>query len=177
MTKLNKILLGAGLLISFVATPATASAQNIDPWTGSVPGENIDFSQGETLKRIRTLINRGDTDDAVRISQRFVDTLMSGRSGPTNSILYDAYNALCVSLTSNKQYEDAMKACGSAIDMTPNRWQAINSRGSLNFRTGKYSEALNDYKKALEMAPNRNSDITTVLEHNIKISQSKLSSN
>mgnify|MGYP000409810329 FL=1 len=177
MTKLNKIVIGAGLLLGFVTAPVTATAQSIEPWTGSIPGDNIDFSQGETLKKIRSLINRGDTEDAVRISQRFVDRLTSGRTGSTNSVLYDAYNALCISLTSNKQYDDAMKACEAAINMTPNRWQAVNSRGSLNFRTGKYTEALSDYQNALKMAPDRNSDISAVLEHNIKISQSKLNSN
>jgi Tfp pilus assembly protein PilF len=87
---------------------------------------------------------------------------------------YDAFNALCLSLTADKQFSKAMEACDNAIEHSPKRWQAFNSRGSLNYKNGKFDSALNDYRIALENAPNQ-SGVKKIIEHNIKISEPRVS--
>jgi len=165
------LVLGLGL------SAISANAQDYEPWTGSVVGATINFGNNDSLKTIRKLINEGDTVGAVRESRKMVTSIsLNERSGKKSSIQYDAFNALCLSLTSNKEYDEAMKACNSAIEHSPRRWQAINSRGSLNFKTSKYSDALADYRNALDRAPDVKS-IKRIIEHNIQISEVRNSGN
>ena len=151
--------------------------QEYEPWTGAVAGSNIHLGSNENLKSVGRLINRGRTEGAVRAASRYLDSLTSNqRSGRTSTYVYDAYNALCIALTADKQFDKAMEACDQAIEMSPARWQAINSRGSLNYKTGKYEAALNDYREALEKAPNL-TRVRKIIEHNVEISQARVMGN
>lgn len=164
-------------MISLMCGLPLCKAQEYEPWTGSVTGATVHFGTHESLKSIRRLINEGKTTEAVLMSEVFVNQLArNDRSGQTSKYKYDAFNALCLSLTADKQFEKAIKACNDAIKYSPKRWQAYNSRGSLNYKYGKYDNALNDYKMALENAPNQ-TGIKKIIEHNIKISISRVSNN
>ena len=125
------------------------------------------------LSDIRRKLNEGDITDAVRLAERYVEGIeANSRSGKTTRYRYDAYNALCISLTAQKSYDKALEACNTAIKDSPNRWFAYNSRGSLNYRTGKFADAVKDYRLALENAP-QVGDISSVLEHNIRLAEAK----
>lgn len=177
MNKKSKI--GASLIAAFclLTLTNTGYAQDYEPWTGAVPGANINLGSGEELIRVRTLINEGKTSDAVRLARRFVESFsINERSGRTSRFLYDGYNALCISLTADKQFSEAMDACNAAINHSPKRWQAINSRGSLNYTSENFEAALRDYKKAYEMSPDVDR-IKKIIEHNIKISQARVDEN
>jgi len=164
------IILSPNLCVTF------SQAQTYEPWTGAVVGANINLGNNEVLKNIRLLINQGKTGDAVREAEKFVYRVTSpGLAQQTSRFYYDGYNALCISLTAHKEYERAMTACDTAVQNKPTKWIAINSRGSLNYKMGNFSAALNDYRKALENAPNTE-HITRILEHNIKISEARVSS-
>ncbi len=177
MRKLHYITLFLALLTVATVRTSVGHTQEYEPWTGAVTGANIHFGNDETLKSIRRMINEGKTEDAVRESQKFLSRLINNsRSGRTSSYEYDAYNALCISLTSNKQYKDAIEACNTAIEMAPGRWQALNSRGSAHYKNGQYAEALNDYNNALVRAPSADR-IRKIIEHNIEISQERVSGN
>lgn len=173
MLKLSNIF----ILAFFVMGISVSSSQEYEPWTGSVTGATIHFGTHDSLKSIRRLINEGKTAEAVLMSEVFVNQLTrNDRSGQTSQYKYDAFNALCLSLTADKQFKEAIIACNNAIEHSPKRWQAYNSRGSLNYKNGKYDIALNDYKMALENAPNQ-TGIRKIIEHNIKISESRISNN
>lgn len=173
----KKMVVGAGMLLALIAPSTFVQAQVVEPWTGTVVGSNIDLASGNTLNGIRAMLNRGETENAVRTSKRYVNELTSeSRSGRTSNLLYDAYNALCISLSANSEYDDALEACNNAIDHTPKRWLAFNSRGTLNYKSGNYAEALSDYRSALENAPDQSST-TRVIEHNIRISEARISGN
>jgi len=174
--KIKSSLISVGFILCTVVS-MPSNAQNVEPWTGAAPGSNLNFSEGDIINDIRNRLNKGEVDDAVRMSQRYVDRLESGRrDGQTNSLIYDAYNALCISLTAAGNYDEAMDACNFAINQSPKRWQSVNSRGSLNYKTGKYADALNDYRNALDLAP-KGEQITRIIEHNVKITQAKLAAN
>ncbi|MDG1708572.1 MAG: hypothetical protein P8H03_07405 [Emcibacteraceae bacterium] len=163
--------------MTYILISHKSIAQEYEPWTGSTVGASINFGNHETLIHIRKLINQGKIDSAVRESEKFINNLNTlSRSGKTSKYLYDAYNALCISLTANKEYQKAEEACNFAIKDTPNRWQAFNSRGSMNYRNGSFSSALTDYRQALENAPNTK-HIKRIIEHNVRISEARVSGN
>lgn len=166
----------AGILIASGLTilPLMSSAQQApEPWTGNVPGDNFSFASNDQLRSIRDMLNNNDINGAVNSAKRYVSSLERfERSGQTSQYKYDAYNALCIGLTAQKNYDEAREACDNAIKDSPNRWFAYNSRGSLNFRSGNYADAIKDYNLALERAPNTG-HIVEILEHNINLAQSK----
>lgn len=171
MLKQSKLYIFIGLIIGM----SSGHAQEYEPWTGSVVGATIHFGTHDSLVSIRRLINEGKTSEAVLMAQTFVNSLSrNDRSGQTVRYKYDAFNALCLSLTADKQFLNAEAACNSAIEHSPKRWQAYNSRGSLNYKNGNYNTALSDYRIALENAPNQ-SGIKKIIEHNIKISEFRVS--
>ncbi|MCP5381309.1 MAG: hypothetical protein H6912_02990 [Kordiimonadaceae bacterium] len=165
-------------LVHSIFMTTLARSQNYEPWTGAVVGARIDFSKDDALDKIRKLINEGDTIGAVREANKIVSSLAQiERGGAAETIFrYDAYNAYCISLTANKEYEKAMEACNEAIKQLPSRWQAFNSRGSLNYKTENFKQALSDYQSALGRAPDA-PQIKRLLEHNIKIAEVRVSGN
>ena len=173
LNKTKTCLTAVGIAIAFGLT-SNASAQSVgDPWTGAIPGANYHFSGDDLLKDIRSLLNNGKIDEAVSLARRNVDGFeRDTRSGKTSKLRYDAYNALCISLTAQKSYDDAKKACDTAVEDTPGRWMAYNSRGNLNMKMGNFSEALNDYNLALGNAPD-SSNVRSILQHNVQLAQSK----
>lgn len=177
MKKITNIILFLSIFIGTFLSYSLSQAQEYEPWTGAVVGANIHLGNHDTLKSIRRLINEGKTEEAVQESKKFINRLESNsRSGRTSRYEYDAYNALCISLTSNKQFEEAGDACNTAIDISPSRWEALNSSGSLNYKIGNYAQALNDYRSALERAPS-SARIKKIIEHNVNISEARVSGN
>lgn len=171
LNKTKSCLTAAGFILALgFATNATAQTVG-DPWTGAVPGANYQFEGSGTLMNIRTLLNDGKVDEAVNLARRHAKSFeRNTRSGKTSSLRYDAYNALCISLTAQKSYEDANKACNTAVEDTPGRWMAYNSRGNLKMKMGNFTEALNDYNFALDNAP---SNMKSILQHNVQLAQSR----
>ncbi|MCC3862151.1 tetratricopeptide repeat protein [Pseudemcibacter aquimaris] len=177
MPNLSKIsfVLSMALMVTFATVKA--NAQEYEPWTGTVTGATIHLGSHDTLSNIRRMINAGRTAEAVLESKKFIASLNTNtRSGVTHRYLYDGYNALCISHTAHKEFDEALKACDQAIEHTPARWQAYNSRGSLNYKTGNFANALNDYRSALENAPDA-THIRRIIEHNIRISEARVTEN
>ena len=101
MIKLSKLYIFIGLIIGASA----AQAQEYEPWTGSVSGATIHFGTHDSLVSVRRLINEGKTTEAVLMAEVFVKQLSrNDRSGQTVRYKYDAFNALCLSLTADKQF-------------------------------------------------------------------------
>jgi tetratricopeptide (TPR) repeat protein len=168
----------ASTALVFGLSSTVALAQNAaEPWTGTIPGDTIYFSGGNSLKQIRSLLNEGKVDKAVVFAKQHAkSTDIESRSGKKPKMRYDAYNALCLSLTAQKEYDEAKEACDTAVKDSPNRWMAYNSRGSLNLRTGNYSEAGNNYRMAMEKAPSTGK-FKSILEHNMNLAQNRVSPN
>ncbi|MBL4601531.1 MAG: tetratricopeptide repeat protein [Emcibacteraceae bacterium] len=165
------------IFFAFCLLATISNAQQLEPWLGAVVGETIHLGNDNRLSTVRRLINEGNTEGAVREAKKLVTTLKLSkmyRASQRTRYRYNIYNALCISLTSNNEYEDALAACNEAIDSDPHRWHAINSRGSLNYKMGNYTKALTDYQRALNKAPERKR-IKRIIEHNIKISEARIS--
>jgi tetratricopeptide (TPR) repeat protein len=173
---LKNIITRAALVFGLSTTIAISQTAT-EPWTGTIPGDTINLTGGDNLKQIRTLLNEGKIDKAVIFAQQNVKSIDGeSRSKKTSTHRYDAYNALCLALTAQQKYDDAKEACNTAIKDSPNRWMAYNSRGSLNLKTGNFSDSSNDYRMAMENAPS-SGNFKSILEHNMKLAQNKMSSN
>lgn len=176
ISKLKQFAVSAVILLSVSLVPTIGHTQAEEPWTGSVVGATINLGNAGTLIQIRSLLNKGKAELAVTESRKFIKQLARGsRGGKTSRFTYEAYNALCISLTTTGAFDEAMEACNTAIDINESRWQAINSRGSLHYKSGKYQEALADYRRAYELAPELER-FNKVIEHNIKIAEAKATS-
>ncbi len=158
--------------VAMIAGSFTANAQSaIEPWTGAIPGGNYEFPGNSSLNSIRKLLNEGRVDAAVTFAKRNVASQKrDSRSGRTSEGIYDAYNALCVALTADQNYDEAIEGCDNAIAENSDRWMAYNSRGTANLKKGNYSDALSDYDMAMQNSPN-SSGIREILEHNRQIAQ------
>lgn len=177
MLRFQTTILSSLITLSLTLCVTASHAQNVEPWTGAVVGETIDIGSDGDLKNIRQLINEGKIEAAVRMAEKFVNSVSSpGLAQRTTSHYYNGYNALCISLTAHKEYERAMEACDTAVQHEPSKWLAVNSRGSLKYKMKNFSAALNDYRTALENAP-KTKNITRIIEHNIKISEARASGN
>ncbi|MCC3862152.1 hypothetical protein [Pseudemcibacter aquimaris] len=170
--KQKAIALGAAVLLGISALPASSVAQTAtEAWTGAIPGDTIYFGTDDNLVRIRGMLNNGDIDRAVVFASEYAESFEENkRSGKTSPRRYDAYNALCLALSAQKNYDAAREACDEAINESPERWMAYNSRGSLNLKSGNARAAAEDYRKALEYAPDTG-DIKAILEHNVQLAQ------
>ncbi|MDG1996831.1 MAG: tetratricopeptide repeat protein [Emcibacteraceae bacterium] len=173
---LKNIITSAALIFG-LSTTIAMSQNATEPWTGAIPGDTINLAYFDNLKQIRTLLNDGKANKAVVFATQHINSIETeSRSGKTTEHRYDAYNALCLALTAQKNYDDAKEACNTAIKASPNRWMAYNSRGSLYLKMGNFSDSSNDYRMAMENAPSSGS-FKTILEHNMELAQNKVSSN
>ena len=131
----------------------------------------LQLNESSVLDEIQRLMNNGDTEAAVELAQRnlasFDNTV---RLAPDERLpaRYFALNALCVALTTHGEPDAAADACTEAIGILPQRWSAINNRGTARYTAGRYGEALSDYRLALRVAP-PDDNIVATIEHNIEL--------
>lgn len=170
--KHKAIALGTATILGLSAFSTASFAQTAtEAWTGAIPGDTIYFDNDDNLVRIRGMLNNGDIDRAVVFAKNYAESFEENkRSGKTSPRRYDAYNALCLAFTAQKDYDAAKAACDEAVKDSPNRWMAYNSRGSLNMKSGNTSAAAEDYRMALENAPDTG-DIKSILEHNLQLAR------
>ncbi|MDG1708573.1 MAG: hypothetical protein P8H03_07410 [Emcibacteraceae bacterium] len=173
-TKFSNLITSAALIFG-LSTTFALSQTAAEPWTGTIAGDTINFSSSNNLTQIRSLLNDGKIDKAVVFATQNVKSIdAESRSGRTSMKRYDAYNALCLALTAQQKYDEAKEACDTAVKDSPQRWMAYNSRGSLNLKTGNYSDSSNDYRIAMENAPS-SGNFKSILEHNMNLAQNRVS--
>lgn len=63
------------------------------------------------------------------------------------------YNNLCIGLTGQRRFQDAITACDKALDMKPREWKFYNNRANIYFYLGQFGRALAEYYKAVTFNP------------------------
>ena len=132
---------------------------------------SLQLNESSEVTEIQRLLSEGETEAAVRRARRYVDSFKLRLHVSYDEMMparYFALNALCVALTQFGDTEGAATACTEAIGMIPDRWSAINNRGTARFVAGRYGEALADYRLALRVAPPERGIVETI-EHNINL--------
>jgi tetratricopeptide (TPR) repeat protein len=180
MTRIAIAIAGA-CAVSMLACGA-AVAQRDGERTGTRTGSDavqssvLQLNQTREVRRIERLISKGRTDEAVRKARKYVIRLSDGRydrDPDINNERYYAHNALCVALITVHEYDAAIASCTVAIALRPNRWTAVNNRGTAHYAAYRFREALADYRRALELAP-RDENVTATIDHNIELCEQQL---
>ena len=102
-------------------------------------------------------LDREKWDKGVGLARQ---ALRSGGLTPTN--IPAALNNLCIGLTGQRLYAEALETCNKAINKKPREWSFYNNRANIHFYQEKYDRALSDYYKALTFSPGDDVLITNI---------------
>jgi tetratricopeptide (TPR) repeat protein len=136
---------------------------------GSQPVTAIQVNPSNEMKVIANMIRTGNPDKAVRRLKKYLRNLDNINLGIGHK--YHGLNALCSAYTSAGKSEDALKTCGKAIRLMPNRWMAFNTRGAAYFVSGNIPMATADYQAALGLVPD-NSRFEEIVRGNLALTKS-----
>lgn len=125
------------------------------------------------IAKVRSLLQEGQTEDAIDLARKFLSSLGAGASEGSGSHRYSALNALCVALMSDGQLEQAASNCDEATNIRPNHWRAINSSGTIHYLAERFEEAAATYRRALELEPD-SGGVTSLLRHNLELAENRL---
>ena len=142
--------------------------------TGSTPRVVTRFGTPNEINRLVQLLEAGRNHEAVALAESYLESLEGVSTVVGSSVAaerYDALNGYCVALTRTGRLDDALAACGKAIDLLPNRWTAYNSRGTVELLAGRLDLALGDYERALDRAPN--DSIEALVGNNIALVEAR----
>jgi tetratricopeptide (TPR) repeat protein len=104
-------------------------------------------------------IGRERWRDAANLAEK---ALLSGDLTLAN--IPPAYSNLCVALTGERKFSEALDACNKAVDLRPRQWSFYNNRANVYFYQGKFDQALAEYYKAMAFSSGG-----SVLMHNIGV--------
>jgi tetratricopeptide (TPR) repeat protein len=71
----------------------------------------------------------------------------------------EIYNNRCWARAGSGQLLDALRDCDQALLLKPDLYDALDSRGLVNLKLGRYREAINDYTLSLDKNPHSSSSM------------------
>ena len=112
---------------------------------GTVPAQAQTFGPGNGLINDSAReLDRGRWDKGVELVQQ---AFRSGDITPMN--MAAAYNNLCIGLTGQHKFDEAIDACNRALNFQPREWKFYNNRANVYFYLGEFDRALAEYYKAM----------------------------
>lgn len=175
----------ASIVLITVTAVAAQAAERVDR-TGSRLSTNTTqrtvyrFSEPSEVRRVLSLLEQGETEEAVALAQDYVDSLRSAISVNGAGLASERYfglNALCAALTKAGRVDEAIEACTRAIEIYPSRWLALNSRGTAYYTGRQFERAMEDYRRALEVVPADDDQAQATVEHNVALAEGRLTEN
>lgn len=103
----------------------------------NVPGENM-------FRMANQYLQDGKHDDALKTFDEVIESYPEYK---------DAYMGRAITLMQMQEFERSRMDFDRALALDNNFAAAYANRGILNDRTGKYQEAVSDYRKAIELNP------------------------
>jgi tetratricopeptide (TPR) repeat protein len=70
-----------------------------------------------------------------------------------NVVLVNMYNDLAVGMGKMGRYDEAEDACKMALRCGPKRAETYNTMGAVGYMQGRYDEAIENYRRAIELKP------------------------
>ena len=163
------------LVISFVTPTLTEAQTSTSTGRSNVITETMSESDIRSIRKIRKLINEQKFNKVVNLANRLIKAeSRRSRTGHSYSeFYYEAHNCVCVGLTGLGKNDEAMEACNISIKLTPNHWESLKTRATLNYMAQNFTKSLDDFRLALINAPD-DTGITNILKQNIGVVKSKI---
>ena len=136
----------------------------------AIPLQILKLREADEVGRIRQLLKDGKKDDALIASSNYLLEVDRNTLRHESLSKYYAWNAYCTVLTSLKRVDEAISACTTAMAIEPNKWSAVNNRGTAKHIGGMLQDALTDYNEALSMVDEANRGARETIQHNISLS-------
>lgn len=122
----------------------------------------IVLQPSDLLRRGNDLIEVGDIEEAKKALSRALETNLTVRQRA------NTHNSLCVANIKEEAWDEAMKHCNAAINLTRTNWRFFNNRGNVYLGLGQLDLAMENYQRGLRIAPK-----SKALETNIAILEQK----
>ena len=163
------------LVISFITPTLTEAQTSTSTGRSNVITETMSESDIRSIRKIRKLINEQKFNKVVNLANRLIKAeSRRSRAGHSYSeFYYEAHNCVCVGLTGLGKNDEAMEACNISIKLTPNHWESLKTRATLNYMAQNFTKSLDDFTLALINAPD-DTGITNILKQNIGVVKSKI---
>ena len=161
------------VLTGLYAAAEESTGTRIKDADSNYPTSVIWFSEPGEITGIRTLLQEGKKELAVKKAREYVARLKNVAGPEAKQLRYFAFNALCAALTSKGEIKEAVDECNRAVKINPSLWQAFNTRGTAYYISGQNELALEDYRKALAIVQGSES-LVELIQHNIGLVENKM---
>ncbi len=102
------------------------------------------LTEDEMYERAAALCDRGRGEEALQILDQIKDDgSQVGRSHYLKGVAYEL----------NLEFEQSEKSYSKCLEKTPNESDALNNRGSVRYRQGKFADAETDLNQAVQINP------------------------
>jgi tetratricopeptide (TPR) repeat protein len=153
------------MLVSIVLLNVDVQAQPTRTGTNlnskAISSSTLMLQVPDEVEAMRTLLKEGKKNDALIAAEKYLDKIERTTLLHQSRKKYYAWNAYCTVLTS-------LAACSLAMEYEPEKWSAVNNRGTAHFVGRRWEDALSDYRTALILVSGNNRDRRTI-EHNIML--------
>ena len=88
----------------------------------------LQLNESTVVDEVQRLLDQGKTTDAIALARDYVDSFQSQQSITLTETVPESYfalNALCVALTRNRDYDEAIETCTQAIRIQPRVMQLV----------------------------------------------------
>jgi len=137
----------------------------------SIPSQILMLQKPDEVETIRQLLIDGKKNAALAAAEDYLEKVDKTTLRHEKLPRYYAWNAYCTVLTSLNKVEEAIAACSTAMAIDPDKWSAVNNRGTAKFIGGMLQDALADYQAAMTMVEEDNRNVRETIEHNIALAQ------
>jgi hypothetical protein len=140
----------------------------------AMPSVTEHYVGSDEINTIRGLVDAGQNEAALVAVQKHITELEEISLKHETSARYYAYNAMCTVMTSLGRSGEAVTPCTTAMHLEPTRWSAVNNRGTAHLVAGNEAAALEDYARAMQLAPEGSAAIASTIEHNINLARQRM---
>jgi len=137
----------------------------------SIPSQILMLQKPDEVETIRQVLLDGKKNAALAAAEDYLEKVDKTTLRHEKLPRYYAWNAYCTVLTSLNKVEEAIAACSTAMAIDPDKWSAVNNRGTAKFIGGMLQDALADYQAAMTMVEEDNRNVRETIEHNIALAQ------
>jgi tetratricopeptide (TPR) repeat protein len=169
--KITPVLIGIIFLNTNVQAQPTRTGTNLN--SKAMPSTILMLQAPDEVETMRVLLKDGKKNDALIAAEKYLEEIQRTTLPHQSEKKYYAWNAYCTVLTSLGRVDEAIAACSIAMEFEPEKWSAINNRGTAYFVGHMWLEAMLDYQAALTLVDENNNSVRETIQHNISLTEQR----